>query len=234
MAGEGSQGNRRSCRRPIGRSHRFSLSSNPPSSNPRVCSVEASRPSRYVATVLDPFRPKLIEIGVPRLLQEDDVYEGYFIPKGTIVHAVELAVARDPVAYPDAEAYNPARWLDPSFPTYKEPLTEFPKLMGHHQFGCGLRMCPGVEVTQAELLVACAAILWGFTLTKSKRSDGTEVPVDPEHMSPFLIGGALPFEFDLKVRNEKRAQQIMEMWQESERVEDQVGQNVDVDEEFEL
>jgi len=106
--------------------------------------------------------------------------------------------------------------------------------MGHHQFGCGLRQCPGVEITQAELLVACAAILWGFTLTKSKRSDGTEVPVDPDHMSPFLIGGALPFEFDLKVRSEKRAQQIMEMWQESESVEDQVGQNVDVDEEFEL
>src|SRR2546421_3377596 len=138
MAGEGSQGNRRSCRRSIGRSHRFSLSSNPPSSNPRVRSVEASSPSWYVAPFLTPLsRPKLIKLGVPRLLQADDVYEGYFIPKGTIVHAVELAIARDPVAYPDPEAYNPARWLDPSFPTYKEPLTEFPKLMGHHQFGCG-------------------------------------------------------------------------------------------------
>ena len=33
-----------------------------------------------------------VPLGVPRLLQEDDVYEGYFIPKGTIVHAVELYV----------------------------------------------------------------------------------------------------------------------------------------------
>ena len=135
--------------------------------------------------------------------------------------------------YPDAETYNPGRWLDPAFPTYKEPLTEYPKLMGYHQFGCGKRQCPGVEVTEAELLVACAGILWGFTLERRKYSDGTNVPVDPEHMSPFLIGGALPFDFDLKPREEKRAQ-ILDMWHESERVEDQVGHNIDIDEAFEL
>jgi hypothetical protein len=31
-----------------------------------------------------------VPLGVPRLLEEDDVYNGYFIPKGTICHAVEL------------------------------------------------------------------------------------------------------------------------------------------------
>ena len=83
---------------------------------------------------------------------KDDIYNGYFIPKGAIVHACDLAIARDPVQYPEPERYNPGRWLEPEYPTYREPLTEYPKLMGHHQFGCGLRICPGVALTEVCFL----------------------------------------------------------------------------------
>ena len=130
------------------------------------------------------------------------------------------AVARDEKMYPEPEKFNPGRWLDPAYPTYKEPLTEHPKLMGHHQFGCGRRTCPGIELTEAEMLIACSAIVWAFTIKPERMADGTEKMPDPDRMSPNLIGGPLPFEFELKPRDEKKAQQIMEMWRESEPVED--------------
>ena len=47
--------------------------------------------------------------------------------------------------YPDQKIFNPARWVDPSYPTYKEPLTEFPNLRGDTSFGYGNRACPGVD-----------------------------------------------------------------------------------------
>lgn len=33
------------------------------------------------------YRSIVAEIGIPHLVEQDDVYEGYFIPKGTIFHA---------------------------------------------------------------------------------------------------------------------------------------------------
>jgi hypothetical protein len=75
--------------------------------------------------------------GVPHLTTEDDVYEGYFIPKGSIVHANHFAISRDQDMYPDAAEFHPERWLEPSWPTYKEPLTEYPVLRADTAFGYG-------------------------------------------------------------------------------------------------
>lgn len=33
------------------------------------------------------YRSIVAEIGIPHMVEEDDVYEGYFIPKGTVLHA---------------------------------------------------------------------------------------------------------------------------------------------------
>ena len=75
--------------------------------------------------------------GVPHITTEDDVYEGYFIPKGALVHANHFAISRDEDLYPEAVEFRPERWLDPAWPTYKEPLTEHPVLRGDIAFGYG-------------------------------------------------------------------------------------------------
>jgi cytochrome P450 len=31
--------------------------------------------------------------------------------------------------YPEPEEFKPERWLDPQYPTYKEPLTAYPTLI---------------------------------------------------------------------------------------------------------
>lgn len=154
-------------------------------------------------------------LGVPRLLEEDDEYKGYYLPKGAVIHAVDLALARDESLYPDPETFNPNRWLDPQYPTYKEPLTEHPRLMGHHGFGMGRRMCPGIETTECELLVACSAILFGFKLEPNRDENGEPIWPDSKAFTPNLIGGPLPFKFQLKVRSEEKAKRIIELYEES-------------------
>jgi cytochrome P450 len=156
-----------------------------------------------------------VPLGVPRLLEEDDEYNGYYLPKGAVIHAVDLALARDEKLYPDPETYNPARWLEPEYPTYKEPLTEHPRLMGHHGFGMGRRMCPGIDVTEAELLVACGALLFGFEMKPYKNSKGEPQWPDSLAFTPNLIGGPLPFKFDCAVRSPEKAARIKELYEQS-------------------
>ncbi|KAK5309699.1 hypothetical protein LTR70_010067 [Exophiala xenobiotica] len=141
-----------------------------------------------------------VPLGVPRLLEEDDEWNGYFIPKGAIIHACDLALARDPEVYPDPENFRPERWMDKEWPTYKEPLTEHPRLMGSHHFGMGRRMCPGIELTEAELLVACGTIVNSFKLQPIKDAAGNEVPPPSYDFTANLIGGPLPFQMDCVVR----------------------------------
>ncbi|EXJ76752.1 uncharacterized protein A1O5_01260 [Cladophialophora psammophila CBS 110553] len=156
-----------------------------------------------------------VPLGVPRLVQDDDNYQGYFIPKGAVVHAIDLAIARDPNRYPDPETYNPGRWLEPEFPTYQEPLSVYPRLTGHHGFGRGRRMCPGIEITEAELLVACGSLLWAFTMKPNIGPNGQPQWPDSKAFTSNVIGGPLPFKFDLKVRDEQRKAKIEELYEQS-------------------
>jgi hypothetical protein len=113
--------------------------------------------------------------GLPHASTKDDVYEGFFIPAGTIMHPNQWAIHRDPDLYPDPERYNPQRWLDPSFPTYKEPLTEYPNLHNYSNFGFGRRICPGQNIASSNMFLMAARIAWSMNLTKAKDKDGMEI-----------------------------------------------------------
>ena len=157
----------------------------------------------------------LIDLGVPRKVTADDEYNGYFIPKGAIVHAIDLAIAQDPELYPDPLTFNPARWLEPEYPTYKEPLSVHPNLHGHHGFGRGRRLCLGIDLAQAELIVGCGSLLWAFELLPKKDLQGNPIWPDPDHWTSNVIGGPLPLDIDVKIRNEQKGQMVQQLFEES-------------------
>ena len=47
----------------------------------------------------------------PHRVMQDDIYRGYFIPRGAIVIQNVWAIFRDPNIYPDPETFNPDRFL---------------------------------------------------------------------------------------------------------------------------
>jgi cytochrome P450 len=142
--------------------------------------------------------------GLPHASTKDDVYEGFFIPAGTVVHANQWAIHRDPELYPDPERYNPQRWLDPSFPTYKEPLTEYPNLHNYSNFGFGRRICPGQNIASRNLFLLAARIAWSMDIYKAKDKDGKEITPPSYNYTAGFNSQPEFFSFDVKVRSEKR------------------------------
>jgi hypothetical protein len=69
--------------------------------------------------------------------------------------------------YPDPEAFNPLRWTEPEYPTYQEPLTQFPTIINSTQFGYGRRTCQGQTVTDEDLLIGIGSIAWLFNISKT-------------------------------------------------------------------
>ena len=88
-------------------------------------------------------------------------------------------ISRDPEMFPDPEAYNPMRWLDPAYPTFKEDLTVYPTITGYSQFGYGRRVCQGQEVTEADMFVGIGSMAWLFNISK----DVPEVELDSGYES---------------------------------------------------
>ena len=114
--------------------------------------------------------------------------------------------------FPDPEQFNPLRWLDPKFPTYREPLTHFPTIINISQFGYGRRVCQGQGVAYADLIVAIGAMAWLFDVSKPATNASTASAKPATNLDPtldfstLLIAKPLPFELTLTVRDQNRAE----------------------------
>jgi cytochrome P450 len=153
--------------------------------------------------------------GVPRLLEKDYSYDGYHFPKGGVVHVLDIAMSQDSKRYRDPSTYNPGRWLDETSPNFKAPLAVYPRLKGHHIFGRGKRACPGQDLAEAELLVFCGNLIKFFTLEPVRGGDGEPVWPDPERWTTDVIGGPLPFECDIKIRDVVKGEIVERMYAEA-------------------
>ncbi|KAK5659780.1 hypothetical protein OQA88_991 [Cercophora sp. LCS_1] len=161
-----------------------------------------------------------VPTGIPHAIEEDDVYMGYHIPKGATIHALEWGITRDEEIYPDPETFNPMRWLDPSFPTYREPLTQYPNLNGFSQFGFGRRTCQGIPIVEQDLFLAMGGMAWAFTISKKRDLvSGAEIPVHWNDYTPLLIAKPCQFPFDLTPRSKDKMDKMREMFVEAEEIE---------------
>ncbi|KAK3334702.1 cytochrome P450 [Neurospora tetraspora] len=158
-----------------------------------------------------------VPTGIPHAIEKDDVYDGYFIPAGATIHALEWAITRDESTYPSAETFNPSRFLLPSYPsTYREPLTLYPNLSGFSQFGFGRRTCQGVPIVEQDLFLTMGGMAWAFTITKKTDPlTGSELPVHWNDYTPLLIAKPCRFPFDAHPRDEGKLKKMREMYDEA-------------------
>lgn len=123
-------------------------------------------------------------------------------------------MSQDPDRYVDPGTYNPDRWLNESSPTFKAPLTVHPRLKGHHIFGRGKRACPGQDFAEAELLVFCGNLLKFFMLGPKLNEQAEMIWPDPEKWTTDVIGGPLPFDCAIKIRDVSRQVTVDKMFED--------------------
>ncbi len=80
-------------------------------------------------------------LGLPRRTTQDVYYNGYFIPKGSLIITNVWAMNRDPEIFPDYDEFRPERFLDESGTV--EVIPPDTHMQGHVTFGFGRRLvCP--------------------------------------------------------------------------------------------
>ncbi|KAI6894767.1 hypothetical protein KC334_g11953 [Hortaea werneckii] len=120
-------------------------------------------------------------LGVPHILTDDDVYDGFLIKKDSMIHANHYLISREPNMYPESDEWRPERWLDPSWPTYKEPLSEYTTI---------------------------GSIAWGFNIKRKEGRAGYNHPVPWYQTNPYVITIASQFPCDVTPRSSEKAKYI--------------------------
>jgi len=108
--------------------------------------------------------------GFPHSSNRDEVYKGYFIPKGSTVTANAWAILHDPKLYPDPEEFKPERFLNKDGTVRDDPTLSLAS-------GIGKNICPGRHFVDAAIFIAAASVLSVFNVTKAKDESGRETPV---------------------------------------------------------
>ncbi|KAF4581329.1 hypothetical protein EYR40_002917 [Pleurotus pulmonarius] len=124
----------------------------------------------------------------------DDIYRDYYIPKGSIVFANIWGMSHDPCVYPNPEAFQPERFLNPD-----GTLNDNDKPLA---FGFGRRVCVGNAFAREIIWIAIAAMLSVFQFDKAKTPEGEDIEVDGGFSDSLVIH---PSEFKCSIKPRSQA-----------------------------
>ncbi|KAH9990779.1 cytochrome P450 [Russula vinacea] len=131
-------------------------------------------------------------LGIAHRLIEDDIVQGYHIPKGSIILPNIWAMNMNEKQYDHPERFSPERYLGPA-PALESPV-----------FGFGRRACLGVHYSTAAIFITVSSILSVFDL-RAQDKDGKDVQIEPA-----FTGGIHPKPFPCKItlRSQESAELI--------------------------
>lgn len=128
----------------------------------------------------------IVPIGVPRCSKEDDIYQGYHIPKGTAILPNIWALSREPNSKYSPEEFVPERFLDPT-QNILDPFTWI--------FGFGRRICPGKLLAEKTLFSMICHLLVLFNIEEIP-----DKPITPRFKPFGSTSHPLPFDCVFKPR----------------------------------
>ncbi|KAJ3573488.1 hypothetical protein NP233_g2405 [Leucocoprinus birnbaumii] len=138
----------------------------------------------------------VLPMGVPHMVTDDDEYNGWFIPKGTIVIGSAWAILHDPTAYPDPYTFKPERFLKDG------KLDSNVRNPDVAAFGYGRRICPGRHLSDISLFLAIASFLACFEIRAPLDDNGKPVLPSGEY-TDGTFQFPVPFQAMIKPRSEK-------------------------------
>ncbi|KAH9162720.1 cytochrome P450 [Lactarius sanguifluus] len=133
-------------------------------------------------------------LGAPHCIEQDDVQDGFFIPKGSTVIANIWHFMHDPEVYKDPMVFNPDRLIaQPGKPAEPDPFDV--------AFGYGRRACPGAQLAQSIMFIFASTVLSVFDVNKVTINGVVQEP-KCEFTSGVLVRPK-PFLCDIKPRSAK-------------------------------
>ncbi|KAG6902124.1 hypothetical protein C0995_004070 [Termitomyces sp. Mi166 len=114
---------------------------------------------------------------VPHLLDADDEYNGYWLPKGSIIIPNAWAMLHDETIYPQPFDFNPDRWIKDGKlnPDVRNPM--------HAAFGFGRRICPGRFMAYSAVWITLASMIAVFDIEKARDANGEVIEPSYEYES---------------------------------------------------
>uniref|UniRef100_A0A0W0EWD1 Putative cytochrome P450 n=1 Tax=Moniliophthora roreri TaxID=221103 RepID=A0A0W0EWD1_MONRR len=135
----------------------------------------------------------VVPLGIPHRSLNDDIYNGMFIPGGSVMIPNVYGMSRDKDVYSTPDAFNPARFL-PAPEGKGEP--HFAAI-----WGFGRRICPGRHFADLALWHAMVCILATLEIQPEKDEDGKVLPPEAR-FTEGLVSQAVPFRFAVRPRSE--------------------------------
>jgi len=134
-------------------------------------------------------------LGFAHTTTKDDVYKGYYIPKGTLVIPNNWAITRDKTRYHEPERFLPERFFNADG-TLNGDTVEY-------IFGFGRRACPGRDIADSMLWLTLACLLSVFHISKAKDDNGHEIDIDVEAFVDSIVSPPLPFKYSIIPRSQQ-------------------------------
>lgn len=148
---------------------------------------------------------------------EDDWYNGYFIPKNSIIMANWWSIHYDTKYYPDPDKFLPQRWIDYPHSAAKAAAMPDGTQRDHFTYGGGRRICAGIHVAEKSLFINVARLLWGFDLGLAKDENGMEIELDFSTRSLQLGSTSVPkpFRCEIRPRSKRHEEVLRAEWEEA-------------------
>lgn len=97
----------------------------------------------------------------PREVDQDDVYDGMSIPKGSMILLNLWHLSRDPKVFPDSLRFDPERWLTCDKVEYVCDLAH-----DVAPFGFARRVCPGLYMAGQSMQLVLSHLIWNFRIQR--------------------------------------------------------------------
>ncbi|KAL4071144.1 cytochrome P450 [Scleroderma yunnanense] len=140
-------------------------------------------------------------LGVPHRTSEDDVHNGYYIPKGTIILANLWSMLHDPHSFSAPMEFRPERFL---MIEGKQPEQD-PRTIC---FGFGRRVTLGLQLADASVWLLTAMTLAVFDIKKAVEG-GVEITPDVDPSSQG-VSHPKPFKCSIQPRSAKALELIQQ------------------------
>ncbi|KAG9013448.1 hypothetical protein FRB94_002522 [Tulasnella sp. JGI-2019a] len=139
--------------------------------------------------------------GGPHRLIRDDMYQGYFIPAGTIVLVNVWGILHDERHFPIPLTFNPDRFVSNDHEA--TPIDPWSVA-----FGYGTRSCQGIAFSQSALWIAMSTILYSLEIHQKVDPETGRVIIPEARWTGDSTSFPKPFVCDIVSRSPERMEQI--------------------------